>query len=457
MSTCQTASASDPTDAWEPAGCASAFLFPDDEALIEAEFRKNLPFALATARSAADPADPVTVTGRQAPEFVVDSFDVSYGDPQTVAVIARRDQHNQRLEYRVNGGRTRRAHVGEWKGGERYGDERDRYYAELRGKVTGTRPGDSVEVWFTARRDGRHVESEHFTYTVASDTGADALILASEDYTGVNPTYPAGTAAPKYADEYAAALDANGISHATWDVDAQGVPHPLGVLSHFDVVVWETGDDRLVQDPEDALTDTFLFGPVPDIAVAERQQFLTIALRDFLNEGGKLVQAGENTQYHGLLGRSLGGIFYGLDGAPDQDCVITSDFLSRLPAAVGRLRPVLPRCSAPRHVRASGRHRRPRAARRGDGRARRAGRRRQPARRGRSLLPDQRRAPGRGLPAVRRRGDQHLPRGGHRQPVRPGGRVALRGRAQGAGVVPADRSHGRPDRRTGHGERPPCG
>ena len=230
MSTCQTASASDPTDTWEPAGCVNAFLFPDDEALIEAEFRKNVPFALATARSAADPADPVTVTGRRAPEFVVDSFDVSYGDPQTVAVTARRDQHTQRLEYRVNGGRTQRARVGEWKGGERYGDERDRYYAELRGKVTGTRPGDSVEVWFTARRDGRPVESEHFTYTVASDTGADALILASEDYTGVNPTYPAGTVGPKYADEYAAALDANGISHATWDVDAQGVPHPLGVL-----------------------------------------------------------------------------------------------------------------------------------------------------------------------------------------------------------------------------------
>ena len=80
--------------------------------------------------------------------------------------------------------------------------------------------------------------------------------------------------------------------------------------------------------PRTPLTDTFLFGPVPDIAVAERQQYLTIALRDYLNEGGKLVQAGENTQYFGLLGRSLGGIFYGLAGAPDQDCVITRDFLS---------------------------------------------------------------------------------------------------------------------------------
>ena len=328
MSTCQTAAAADPGDEWDPAGCANILEFPDDEALVEAEVRKNVPFALSIARSAANPGDPVTDTGRQAPEFVVDSFDVSYGDPQTVAVVARRDHHNQRLEYRVNGGRTQRARLREWEGGERYGDERDRYYVELRGEVTGTSQGDSVEVWFTAHRRGRAVESEHFTYTVASDTGAEALVVASEDYTGVNPSYPPGTNAPKYADEYAAALDANGITSDTWDVDAQGVPHPLGVLSHFDVIVWETGDDRLVQDPEDAVTDTFLLGPVPDIAVAERQQYLTIALRDYLNEGGKLVAAGENSQYFGLLGRSLGGIFYGLAGAPDQDCVVTRDFLT---------------------------------------------------------------------------------------------------------------------------------
>ena len=100
------------------------------------------------------------------------------------------------------------------------------------------------------------------------------------------------------------------------------------MLSHFDAVVWETGDDRLTQDPEDALTDTFLLGPLPDIAVAERQQYLTLAVRDYLNEGGKLVQAGETASYFGLLGRSLGGIFYGLAGAPDQDCVITGDFFT---------------------------------------------------------------------------------------------------------------------------------
>ena len=62
--------------------------------------------------------------------------------------------------------------------------------------------------------------------------------------------------------------------------------------------------------------------------MAERQQFLTLAVRDYLNEGGKLIQAGETAQYQGLIGRSLGGIYYGLDGAPEQDCVVTGDFMA---------------------------------------------------------------------------------------------------------------------------------
>ncbi len=72
---------------------------------------------------------------------------------------------------------------------------------------------------------------------------------------------------------------------------------------------------------------------MPDLSVAERQQYLTMAVRDFLNEGGKLVHAGETAGYYGLLGGPLGGIYYGLDGAPDQDCVVTVRLLQRLPAA----------------------------------------------------------------------------------------------------------------------------
>ena len=109
-----------------------------------------------------------------------------------------------------------------------------------------------------------------------------------------------------------------------WDVDAQGVPHDLGVLSHYDIVLWYLGDNRLTQDPEDEVTEFFGDG-LPDSSVAERQQYLTLAVRDFLNEGGKLAYAGETAAYYGLLGSALGGIYYGLDGAPEQQCEVTFD------------------------------------------------------------------------------------------------------------------------------------
>ena len=69
------------------------------------------------------------------------------------------------MNYRINGGRTRVASTSEWRGGERYGDENDDYYAEFRGTVRGARPGDEVEVWFSGLKvPGGWVSSPHFTY-----------------------------------------------------------------------------------------------------------------------------------------------------------------------------------------------------------------------------------------------------------------------------------------------------
>ena len=104
------------------------------------------------------------------------------------------------------------------------------------------------------------------------------------------------------------------------------MPHDLGVLSHYDAVLWYLGDNRITQDPEDEETDS-PFGPLPDVAVAERQQYLTIAVRDYLNAGGKLIHAGETAQYQGLPGisDSVGGLYYGLNGDPTADCVISDD------------------------------------------------------------------------------------------------------------------------------------
>jgi hypothetical protein len=77
------------------------------------------------------------------------------------------------------------------------------------------------------------------------------LVLADEDYKGVNPTYPPGTNKPKYAQAYVDALKANKIKATVWDIDRDGAPHNLGVLSHFKGVVWYLGDNRLTQDAAD--------------------------------------------------------------------------------------------------------------------------------------------------------------------------------------------------------------
>ena len=328
MGTCTSASNKYPNDTWEADACPSDFSFPDDERLIHEEFEKNIPFALAVAESAADPDDPVSVVGIDSENFRVDTFDVSYGDPQTVAVTAKRSIRNVHMEYRINGGRVTKVQTREWAGGERYGFENDDYYAEFRGIVSGAREGDEVEVWFSGvsvDRDERgRVTSAPFTYTVAQDTGNAVLILANEDYTGVNPEEsPTGTG-PKYVDEHVAAFAANGVTPDVWDVDAQGVPHDLGILSHYAAVVWYLGDNRLTMDPEDALTSYF-GQEYPDLSVAERQQYLTMAVRDFLNEGGKLLYAGETAGYYGLGGAGFGGIYYALDGDPEADCVVTVD------------------------------------------------------------------------------------------------------------------------------------
>ncbi|MEV4756640.1 M14 family zinc carboxypeptidase [Micromonospora sp. NPDC049559] len=320
MSTCETASAVDPDDQWEPEECASVFIFPDDEKLIAAEVAKNLPFALAVAKSAADPDNPVSVVGRSTPDFVVDSFDVSYGTNQQVAAITRRALKDVRMHYVVNGGRPRTVGVKEWRGGERYGDENDDYYAELRGTVTGARPGDRVEVWFTGRKPGAGtVASEHFTYRVNGDIGGDVLVLAVEDVTGASPTQ-GGTGA-RYADEVAAALAAAGRSSDVYDFDAAGrrAPHPLGVLSHYRAVVWETGDDVILRAPGQ-----------PAGTAAKAALETELAVRDYLNEGGKLLVSGKNA----LFAQSANGSYvYHPDAPPecaaadDATCLpLTNDF-----------------------------------------------------------------------------------------------------------------------------------
>ena len=266
MSTCETASAVDPDDAFEPGDCESVFNFPDSEELIQAEFEKNIDFAVAVAQSAQDPSNPESVVGLDVPDFDVDSFDVSYGDPQTVAVTARRELKQLTLKYRINGGRERSASVGEWRGGERYGaDEGETYFAEYRGTVRGAKPGDDVEVWFTANKPrgktfsafGFHfgftkrVASEHFTYTLERTAGPS--------WCSRTRTTRATTPAPRicgHRAEIRAAVRRR-ARRPTRSLRPSGTCRSRACRttsacsSHFDAVVWYLGDNRLTQDEED--------------------------------------------------------------------------------------------------------------------------------------------------------------------------------------------------------------
>ncbi|WP_328298008.1 M14 family zinc carboxypeptidase [Streptomyces sp. NBC_00435] len=272
MTTCQTASESDPNDRWKSEDCASGFNFPDDEKLIQAEFTKNIPFALSVAESAEHPDQPKSSVGLTAPDFTLDPFTTSYaarGEDQTVSVTARKALKDKELNFKVNGGRTHDEDLKAWKGGDVYGGDDNNWFDEYRAKVDGTKPGDKVEVWFTGRdRTGKKVSSEHFTYTVAQRPRADVLVIAEEG------------APAQHAQEYVDALRANGRSAAVWDVAVQGVPHHLGVLSHFRTAVHYTGAKSPGGDTQ-------------------------LAVRDFLNEGGKLVEAGELAGGNAQVGRAV--------------------------------------------------------------------------------------------------------------------------------------------------------
>ncbi|WP_411092375.1 M14 family zinc carboxypeptidase [Streptomyces sp. 049-1] len=259
MSTCQTVSEQDPDDEWNAADCQSGFNFPDDERLIQQEFAKNIPFALSVAESAAHPDRPSSSVGLDAADFTPDAFTTSYarGADQEVSVVARKAVRDKELKYRVNGGRTHDVRLKPWRGGETYGGEDNLYFDEYRAKIRHGETGDRVEVWFTGEtKGGKRTASEHFTYKVAQRPGADVLVVAEE---GAKATQTRA---------YVDALRASGKRAAVWDVATQGAPDALGVLGHFDTVVHYTG------------------AAVPGNATQ-------LQLRAFLNEGGRLIEAGE--------------------------------------------------------------------------------------------------------------------------------------------------------------------
>ena len=110
-----------------------------------------------------------------------------------------------------------------------------------------------------------------------SESGNRVLVVAAEDYTGASPVQTPG---PHFADTYVDALAANGQQADVYDVDAAGrlAPDALGVLSHYDAVVWETGDDLVTR------TAGRGAGNADRLALDEMLEF-----RSYMNEGGKVL------------------------------------------------------------------------------------------------------------------------------------------------------------------------
>ena len=134
-----------------PPNGAGTFEFPDDETLIQAEFIKNLPFALDVARTAQEPTSPNShLTGRQAAPIQVDDFGVSYGSPQAIQANVQRRLGEVTMRYSINGGAVKTAPAVDWAGGERYGDTGDVFYRRVRAVVPDAKKGDVVQVSFAA-------------------------------------------------------------------------------------------------------------------------------------------------------------------------------------------------------------------------------------------------------------------------------------------------------------------
>ena len=305
------AHAAEGTLAWTPelseGPNGDGFVFPDHEGAVQSEFVINLPFALSVAKSAQDPDDPVTSTGIETEPFYTDvsqidpqkndnplsefAFPISYGDPQDVRILAKRDLDDDgdtdpvSVHWRVNNGRSQTASTSEWDGGDVYGGPGDVYYRIMSGTVTGFNDGDSVRVWFS----GAGQTSEAFTFTVEEqqENPADVLILAAEDYSGAanDPPY-ASTTSPNYLSYYTSAIEASGRTWDVYDVDAMGrqYPHHLGVLSHYNGMVWYTGNDYLTREP----------GQAPGTGASTLANSEMLHVRAELNEDGRLLHTGRH-------------------------------------------------------------------------------------------------------------------------------------------------------------------
>jgi hypothetical protein len=251
------------------------FRFPDDEDMVQTVFEDSLNFALSVAESAVDPAHPVSPVGMVPEDVYHTPLTASYGPNQTVVVLARKEL-DLKLKYSINGGSAQEAVFTE-KLGIVYNDKSGTYYSRYEAVIGGQSAGDNVDYGLAGATSG---DLGPYSYSVMSATGNPILVMAAEDYSGVNihPPYPSGSG-PHFLGYYTDALDAGGYAYNVWDVDAHvAAPSYAEVLSHHDVAVWYTGNDYAAT--------------VPCCFNVHWEQVLNF--REFMNYGGKLFATGQD-------------------------------------------------------------------------------------------------------------------------------------------------------------------
>jgi murein tripeptide amidase MpaA len=323
--------------AWTPElaeGCEGCgFVFPDEPSLVQQEFKRNLPFALNVARSAVTPDDPashmdISTEGLYLDVAEIDPWktnhpsadlkvEVSYGggSSQPVEVLAKRSVGDVTLHYSVNGGPEATQPTSPTPDGQVYGGNNayNTHYHYLRAEIPEIDVGDSVEYWFS----GGGESTEHVSFDVVDDADADVLILAHEDRTGaVNIPGYASTSpeTPNFLESFEKAVAEAGRTSDVWDVDAEGRQSPdhLGVLSHYDAVVWYMGNNFVTRTAGRGAGN-----------VDRLHNELTLEMRAYLNEGGKVLY---NGQWAGALENGLAGSQY-YDPVAGDVCIQGGQFV----------------------------------------------------------------------------------------------------------------------------------
>jgi Zinc carboxypeptidase/Immune inhibitor A-like, MAM domain len=290
----------------------NGFEFPDSEGEVQHEFMINLDFAVAAAKSAADPDNPASPVNLTTKPFYLNTATVDpqksfnpmsdftfahsfNGNEQPVQVLARRDLNNDgvvdvtddvKLHYTIDGVLATPAGglpTTEWPGGDRYGETGDVYYHVVGGTVTDAPEGSDVQVWFT----GAGKTSPSFTFHVEKSEASQVLILADTDYTGPSnfPAYVAADGQPPFLTAYEDAVAASGRTYDVYDVDALGAaPDHLGVLGHYEAVIWYTANDLVSRVP----------GQPGGTGAETQANTMMLEVRAFLNEGGRLLYTGRH-------------------------------------------------------------------------------------------------------------------------------------------------------------------